>query len=330
MSLSSLKSNIFCIADEEKFKMHALEIFRYQAINNNVYKYFLESMAVKAELVRDLKDIPFLPVSTFKNEKVIANSGTVQKVFQSSRTTGAHPSAHYITDLSLYEQSLLQCFELFYGDPKEYVILALLPSYLERKDSSLVYMVNCLMTSSSQPENKFYLDEEAELFSAIEKLLSQKKKFFLIGVSFALLRFAEKYYFTASGNNIIMETGGMKGREKEIVREELHGLLSRRFNTSSIHSEYGMTEMLSQAYAKSNGKFFSPPWMKVMVREMYDPLSYCKTGISGMVNVIDLANIDSCAFLATDDLGRLNDDGSFEILGRADYSDIRGCNLMVG
>jgi phenylacetate-coenzyme A ligase PaaK-like adenylate-forming protein len=323
-----VSSGIFDIDSDAQFEQACLRVFRHQATNNSTYREFIELLGRSPEQVQELRDIPFLPIEFFKTRSVLTSSREVQMTFTSSGTTGSVPSRHLITDLSLYERSFTKGFELFYGSPEDYTILALLPSYLERGGSSLVYMAKSLIDSSHSELSGFYLDELGDLAERLEELDDSGKTVLLLGVSYALLDLARIRHF-ALKNTIVMETGGMKGRRKEMVREELHDELKRGFGVSVVHSEYGMTELLSQAYSKGNGLFHCPPWMNVMIRDAEDPLSYLEPGKSGGVNVIDLANLNSCSFIATQDLGRVHQSGGFEVMGRFDQSDIRGCNLMV-
>lgn len=323
-----LIKKVFSLTSGRGFENVAMELFSYQSQKNPVYNAFISHLGINPGKVRSLQDIPSLPVSLFKTQKVLTSGETVKLVFRSSRTTSAVPSCHYLTDISLYRNSLLKCFEHFYGDISQYSIFALLPSYAERDDSSLAWMASELISKSAHPESGFYLNNTENLVKNLEKRKPGDRRAIFLGVSFALLDLAEKHNLKLE-NTIIIETGGMKGRRKEIVREELHSLLKKGFGVKNIHSEYGMTEMLSQAYSRSGGKFKCPPWMKVMIRDPYDPFKYLPAGKGGGVNVIDLANIDSCAFLETSDLGRILPDGKFEINGRLDNSDIRGCNLLV-
>ncbi|MEP2279537.1 acyl transferase [Maribacter sp.] len=319
---------IFNIQTEEDFLTQALRIFKFQYDNNQVYQSFCSYLNTDPNTVHTLEQIPFLPIEFFKSKDVLSTKDTPQITFTSSGTTGSETSKHFVTDLGLYEQSYLKAFRHFYGDIKDYCVLALLPSYLERTGSSLIYMADDLIKKSNHPESGFFLNEYEQLHQLLLKLQKTNTKILIIGVSFALLEFTEKYNMSLP-NAIVMETGGMKGRRKEIVRQELHELLSKGFGVQKIHSEYGMTELLSQAYSKGNGVFDCPAWMKIMVRDTEDPLTYLNTGKSGGINVIDLANINSCSFIATQDLGKINQDDTFEIIGRFDNSDIRGCNLMV-
>ena len=309
------------------FETLALEVFGFQSVYNPVYKAYIEAMRVNPASVSSLKQIPFLPIRFFKSHTVQTTSFKPEAVFESSGTTGSINSRHLVKDLSIYQESFEKGFELFYGPAKNYCILGLLPSYLERNNSSLVLMVDKLIQLSEHPQSGFYLDEYEKLFELLHELEKKKQKVLLIGVTFALLDFAEKYALPLN-HTIIMETGGMKGRREEMIRQEVHDILIKAFDTEFIHSEYGMTEMLSQAYSKGNGIFNCPPWMKVLVRDEEDPLLIKEQG-SGVINVIDLANIYSCSFIATDDTAKINADGSFEVLGRIDGSDLRGCSLMV-
>ncbi|MBT8299088.1 MAG: acyl transferase [Maribacter sp.] len=321
-------SKIFEISSAQEFESLALDVFRFQIEKNAVYSLFCEHLGRTKNNTTTIKEIPFLPITFFKSKKIVTSKNKEQVIFSSSGTSGQTTSKHYVTNLALYEQSYLKSFETFYGDISSYCLMALLPSYLERGGSSLIYMVNDLIHKTNHGDSGFYLDEMDVLIQKLIKLDSQGMKVLLIGVSFALLDLAEKYQLNLK-NTILMETGGMKGRRKELIREELHAILKKGFGTQSIHSEYGMTELLSQAYSQGNGIFKNPPWMKVLIRDTEDPLSLQEYGKTGGINVIDLANINSCSFIATQDLGKSYKDGSFEILGRFDNSDIRGCNLMV-
>lgn len=319
---------IFSIQNEDDFNTKALEVFNYQYANNSVYKSFCDYLKKSPSNVHHVKAIPFLPIEFFKTKTITTNSSRHQTIFTSSGTTGQQISKHYVFDLSVYEASFLIAFERFYGTVSDYYILALLPSYLERKGSSLIYMVDSLIKKSEHPESGFYLNNYEDLRAMLLELQKSDKKILLIGVTFALLDLAEHIDFPLK-NTIIMETGGMKGRRKEMVRNELHAILKNSFKVDKIHSEYGMTELLSQAYSTGDGLFNCPPWMKILIRDTEDPLSLQKNGKTGGINVIDLANINSCSFIATQDLGKAYDDGSFEVLGRFDHADVRGCNLMV-
>jgi len=272
--------------------------------------------------------LPFLPVEFFKKHRISCYPEKYELEFTSSSTSGIIPGKHFIHKSEIYNQSILNGFTHFFGNPEKFNILALLPSYLDRKDASLVYMVSQLINKSSGSKNRFYLHDYKKLIDNIHSLRNSGREILLLGVTFALLDLAEQFPEDLS-DIIIMETGGMKGKRKEMVREEVHSILCKAFGVSKIHSEYGMTELLSQAYSKGNGLFKSPPWMKVLIRDMNDPLSFVSIQETGGINIIDLANLYSCAFIATQDLGKLHTDGSFEVLGRFDHSDIRGCNLMV-
>lgn len=308
--------------------MHALRVFEFQYHNNQVYRSFCSHLNVHPNQVKSLHQIPFLPIEFFKSKRVISSDNPSEITFTSSGTTGKEMSKHLVTDLKLYEQSYLTHFAQSYGNVADYCIVALLPSYLERSGSSLIYMVQDLIFKSKHPKSGFFLNNYTALYQLLQELQDSGVKTLVIGVSFALLEFTERYTISLK-NTIIMETGGMKGRRKELIRNELHQLLAKGFGVTEIHSEYGMTELLSQAYSKGNGVFHCPPWMRVLIRDTEDPLSYQKTGKTGGLNLIDLANVNSCAFIATQDLGKVHTDGSFEVLGRFDHSDIRGCNLMV-
>lgn len=311
-----------------------MAIFKYQATENEVYRRYIQSLKINIDTVTELEQIPFLPIEFFKTHKIITNYKQQipsSKLFASSGTTGIQ-SKHYISDISIYEKSYQKTFEYFYGNIQEYCILALLPSYLEREGSSLIYMIDDLIKKSKHPESSFYLHNYDELLLKLQQL--KKQKIILIGVTYALLDLAERLnslLIRADFNNlIIMETGGMKGKRNELVREELHKILCESFGLDIIHSEYGMTELLSQAYSKGNGIFNCPPWMKILIRDINDPFAILSNNKTGGINVIDLANINSCSFIATQDLGKSFPDNSFEVLGRFDNSDIRGCNLLVG
>lgn len=324
-----LQEKIFQISTKPEFEEIALEVFLFQYKNNSFYRSFVDLLGVSHKSVNDISKIPFLPIEFFKSESIILDNLKFQEIFLSSGTTGFSQSKHYVADLAIYENSFRKAFELFYGPVEDYCILALLPSYLEREGSSLIYMANDLIAKSSHKESGFYLNNLEQLAAKLKDLEKRGVKTLLIGVTYALLDLAESINFNLS-NTIIMETGGMKGKRKEMVREELHAQLCKSFGVSVIHSEYGMTELLSQAYSKGKGVFETPPWMKIMVRDTNDPLSIAKSNKAGGINVIDLANIYSCSFIATQDLGKINNEGFFEVLGRFDNSDVRGCNLLVG
>ena len=325
--MNNLKTKIFEIENAHDFENLSISIFKYQAKYNVVYKKYLQYLNIDICQIKKIKDIPFLPIDFFKTHKIITENQIIQTIFLSSGTTLNKRSSHFIVDENIYQKSFLTCFKNFYGNPEEFCFLALLPSYLENGDSSLVYMLNILIQKSKNKESGFYLNNLDELVKNLKKIQKSGKKIFLIGVSFALLDLAEKYDLDLS-NIIIMETGGMKGKRKELIRSDLHDFLKKKFHVEKIHSEYGMTELLSQAYSKENGIFKTPNWMKILIRDIYDPFSYLENGKTGGINIIDLANIYTCSFIETKDLGRLNLQGNFEILGRFDNSDIRGCNLL--
>ena len=323
-----LSDRIFEISNDEQFQELALEVFQYQAAENPVYKAYLNHLGILPGRVGTKEDIPFLPIEFFKKHRVVTGNLAHEVIFESSGTTGEDTSKHYICDLQLYHQSFTSTFRMYYGDPSRYCILALLPSYLERKHSSLVYMASELISLSGHPSSGFFLNEYKGLINQLEILEKARQPTLLFGVSFALLDLAENFPLELK-NTIAMETGGMKGRREEMTREELHERLCLGFKLGFIHSEYGMTELLSQAYSKKDGIFRTPPWMKILIRDPYDPLSMMSRDSSGGINIIDLANLYSCSFLATQDIGKIAPDGSFEVLGRFDNSDIRGCNLML-
>ncbi len=323
-----MTDKIFNIHSTEEFNQVALEVFKHQFKNNKVYRSFCDLLYIHPSDISKVEDIPFLPIQFFKSKKVIASLEQEQAVFTSSGTTGSTTSKHFVTDVNLYKESYLKGFDYFYGNIEDYTVLALLPNYLERTGSSLVFMVDDLIKKSKQSESGFYLNNLQELAKKLLELDAKGQKVLLIGVSFALLDLIDLHQFDLK-NTIVMETGGMKGRRKELVREELHKILKSGFGVDEIHSEYGMTELLSQGYSKGNGVFNTPPWMQVLTRDTEDALSINLHGKNGGINVIDLANYNSCSFIATQDLGKVYVDNSFEIIGRFDNSDIRGCNLMV-
>ena len=320
--------DIFSIKSSSQFNNLALSVFRLQAKHNKVYHKFLSFLNVDPDAVETVQEIPFLPIQFFKTNKVISNKNAVEQIFTSSGTTGNLTSKHFVTDVSIYQESYTKAFERFYGKIEDYTILALLPSYLEREGSSLIYMVADLIKRSKNKNSGFYLSNFSELRNVLIDLEKTNNKVLLFGVSFALLDLVEKISFNLK-NTIIMETGGMKGRRKELIRSELHELLKKGFGVNHIHSEYGMTELLSQAYSKGEGIFNSPPWMKVLIRDPENAMELLPHKRTGGINIIDLANINSCAFIATQDLGKTHVDGSFEVLGRFDHSDLRGCNLLI-
>lgn len=318
-------NTIFDISNDREFNEFADRIFSHQKKNNPIYGEFMKRLGRGFSSM----DYAFLPIEFFKTKNVKSFSKDPEVVFTSSGTGGEGTSRHFVKSLAMYKNSFEAGFQEFYKNPSEYTILALLPSYLEREGSSLIYMVDSLIRQSKKPDSGFYLHDLEKLADKLEQLDARGEKVLLIGVSFALLDLIEQHNFKLR-HVIVMETGGMKGRRKEITRQELHDALTIGFGVEQIHSEYGMTELLSQAYSKGGGRFFCPPWMKVFIREVNDPLRIAAPGKTGGINIIDLANEDSCAFIATQDLGRLHSDGSFEVLGRFDQADVRGCNLMVG
>ncbi len=322
------KFNVLKLHLSNEFEKMALEVFQFQAKNNMVYKEFLAHLHMDIYNVKKIDEIPFLPIQFFKSHKILSSNSVVQSVFLSSGTTGNEQSKHFVSDLGVYEESFTKGFEHFYGTVQDYTVLALLPSYLERNGSSLIYMVNDFIQKSKNEKSGFYLNNLDELANNLIELDKKEEKILLIGVSFALLDLVERHKFQLK-NTIVMETGGMKGRRKELIREELHQILCEGFGVENIHSEYGMTELLSQAYSKGNGIFECPPWMKILTRDTEDALTILEEGKSGGINIIDLANINSCSFIATQDLGKTYPNGTFEVLGRFDNSDIRGCNLML-
>ncbi len=334
--------DIFTISSQKQFVKIALKVFRFQYENNLVYREFCNFLKTDVQKVKSLDQIPFLPIQFFKSRKVVSNENLIQETFTSSGTTSPLApkggesdkklipitSKHYVTDISLYKESYRKGFYQFYGNIEDYVVLALLPSYLEREGSSLIYMVEDLIQMTNNPESGFYLHNHEELIEKLIRIDSSGKNIILIGVTYALLDLIESQKFQLK-NTIIMETGGMKGHRKEMIREELHYQLCKGFGVTAIHSEYGMTELLSQAYSLGNGIFECPSWMQILIRDPEDALTYVAEEKTGGINVIDLANVNSCSFIATQDLGKKYTNNSFEVLGRFDHSDIRGCNLMV-
>ncbi len=325
---AAIEKNIFSIKSETDFAALALEIFHFQYKRNEVYHKFVKELGVDTAAIKNYQEIPFLPIEFFKTHKVVCGNFEPEAVFQSSGTTGMVTSQHFVKDTRLYEQSLVRGFKLFFGNPEDFIFLALLPSYLERTGSSLVHMADLLIYLSRDEDSGFYLHDYDKLAAILAKLKKQQKKVILLGVTYALLDLAEQFPLDFP-ELILMETGGMKGKRREMVREELHSELRNAFGVKDIYSEYGMTELLSQAYSKGLGIFSVPPWMKILIRDINDPLSLVPVGKSGGINVIDLSNIHSCSFIATQDLGKLHTTSDFEVLGRFDNSDIRGCNLMI-
>ncbi len=327
------KNRLFA-ASAANFNELAVELFNYQYQSNGVYRQYCDVLKINTDAVDSLQKIPFLPISFFKTHKVTSGEFEGGTIFESSGTTGSVNSKHYVKDLDLYRESFTTCFEKFYGPPRDKCILGLLPSYLERKNSSLVMMVESLIAAGENPLSGFYLYDHEKLHRTLMHNELLKIPTLLIGVTYALLDFAEKYPMQLR-HTIVMETGGMKGRREEMTRQEVHAQLMESLGLSLVHSEYGMTELLSQAYSKGNGIFHCPGWMKVLLRDEDDPFKVSMApgnnsrSVTGVINIIDLANIYSCAFIATDDIGRLHANESFEVLGRIDNSDIRGCSLMA-
>ena len=330
---TDLEKRIFA-ASRYDFSALALEIFHFQYAHNAVYRKYCSAMQVDPEQVISIEKIPFLPISLFKTHDIVSTEFEPEAIFESSGTTAQIPSRHLVKDLNLYRKSFTNCFEHFYGPAAQKCILALLPAYLERKNSSLVLMADALIQQSKQPQSGFYLYDHEKLHRSILHNELLKIPTLLIGVTYALLDFAEQFPMQLR-HTIVMETGGMKGRREEMTRQEVHQILQQQLGLSLIHSEYGMTELLSQAYSKGDGIFHTAPWMQVLIRALDDPLYMTAADklpgdhINGAINIIDLANLYSCSFIATDDMGKLNKNGSFEVLGRADNSDVRGCSLMV-
>ena len=321
--------DIISIQTRKEFHKIAMKVYRYQYEHNPVYRQFCDLVRKTPTEVRSLDQVPYLPIEFFKSKEVLSSTAPIQTTFTSSGTTGSITSKHHVTDLNYYEESFRKGFSYFYGPIEDYVVLALLPSYLEREGSSLIYMADDFIKQSNHAESGFYLHNYQELIANLERLDREGKNVLLLGVTYALLDIIEQHQFELK-NTIIMETGGMKGKRKEMIREELHAILGQGFGVHKIHSEYGMTELLSQGYSLGDGIFQCPPWMDIVIRDSEDPFTRIESfGKTGGVNVIDLANINSCSFIATQDLGKKYEDGSFEILGRFDHSDIRGCNLMV-
>jgi phenylacetate-coenzyme A ligase PaaK-like adenylate-forming protein len=313
------------ISSQLDFKNKAITLFHEQFNKNFIYNQYCKLLKIKPNQVNELKHIPFIPIQFFKTHKIVCNNDKITHLFKSSGTGGSK-SINYVSDINLYVKSFSKCFENFYGPIKDYIFLGLLPSYLEQKNSSLVYMINYFIKESKYNESEFYLNDYKKLNKVLIKLRKENKRIILFGVSYALLDFIEKYPINIR-NLIVIETGGMKGRRIELTREELHSRLSKGFNVENIHSEYGMTELFSQAYSKQKGIFKNPPWMKTLIRDINNPFAVSNTG-RGAINVIDLANINTCAFIASDDIGEIFDDFSFKINGRLSESEIRGCNLM--
>ena len=320
--------DIISIQTTKEFHKTAMKVFRFQFQHNEVYQKYCLLLRKSPENVKHITEIPFLPIEFFKSKEVLSTIDPIQTTFTSSGTTGIITSKHHVTDLSFYEASFRSAFSKFYGNIEDYAVLALLPSYLEREGSSLIYMAKDFIEGSNHPDSGFYLHNYKELAQKLIQLDSDGQNVLLLGVTYALLDMIELQKFELK-NTIVMETGGMKGKRKEMIREELHTLLTDGFGVHKIHSEYGMTELLSQAYSFGDGVFECPPWMDILIRDTEDPLSLIETEKTGGINIIDLANINSCSFIATQDLGKKHPDFAFEVLGRFDNSDIRGCNLMI-
>ncbi len=321
-----MKNRIFNINSEQDFERLVLEIFDFQMQNNPIYSAYA-AIILKGEDPKNIYEIPFLPIEFFKTEQLICNGQKIEEIFLSSGTTGDQ-SRHLVSDLSIYQKSFTKSFELFYGEITDYCILSLLPNYRDREGSSLIYMVDELIRKSEHEKSGFYLNDYKGLSKTIANLEKKKQEIILIGVSYALLDLAENFPQILEYTTII-ETGGTKGKRKEFLKEELYKILKNSFSLQNIHSEYGMTELLSQSYSRGKGIFKSPPWKKVLIRDTNDPLSIIGEHKTGGINIIDLANIYSCPFIATQDLGKTYDDGSFSVLGRFDNSDLRGCNLLI-
>lgn len=324
----SMQERIFSIDNEETFNEVCLDVYHYQKANCSVYGRYIDLLGKGKTGISHYTQIPFLPIEFFKTQPILTERHQAEIIFTSSGTTGMVTSQHHVTDISWYEKSFRSCFQRFYGEVENMAVLALLPSYLERSGSSLIYMVDDLIERSQHPSSGYFLYNHADLFNTLNELKHSGTKTLLIGVTYALLDFCEQYQLDFP-DLMVMETGGMKGKRKEMIREELHSMLTAGFGVEKIHSEYGMTELLSQGYSFGNGIFQTPPWMKVVMRDTNDPLTLVEEGKTGAINVIDLANHYSCSFIATQDLGKLHEDDRFEILGRFDNSDIRGCNLLV-
>ena len=344
-------TNIFNIKTKEDFKQKCLETFRYQYNNIEVYKKFVDYLNINADEIKEIEEIPFLPIEMFKNHRILDKSKSTELYFQSSGTTQMNLSKHWISDEKLYQESIQKSFEQFIGKPEDYIFLGLLPSYLEKQNSSLIYMVDFLMKKSGKPENGYFLYNHQDLFELLNRLSTENKKVILFGVSFALLDFLDycqselvKESLELSKNITIIETGGMKGRKQEMTKDALLEIFHKGFGTDKIYSEYSMTELLSQAYSLGQNLYESPNWMRILIRNAEDPFSYVEHGRNGAINIIDLANRHSCSFIATQDLGKIVKDSEslrndqvankivptqFQVLGRIDHSDIRGCSLLV-
>ena len=347
--LQTMMQSIFQIKNEAEFQQKCLETFHYQYQNIEVYRKFVDFLKINPNEIQEVEKIPFLPIEMFKNHTILDQTKKTDLFFQSSGTTQMNLSKHWIADEKLYRESIEKSFEQFIGKPEDYTLLGLLPSYLEKQNSSLIYMVDFLMKKSGKPQNGYFLYNHQELFELLKKLSKENKKVILFGVSFALLDFldfAEKnhHIIESSDQLTIIETGGMKGRKEEMTKDELLRVLQKGFGTDKIYSEYSMTELLSQAYSLGQNIYDCPNWMRILIRNTEDPFSYLEAGRNGAINIIDLANRHSCSFIATQDLGKILTDfevphfvrkdkevlsKSFQVLGRIDHSDIRGCSLLV-
>jgi len=326
-----LRRQLFAIKNEADFLSASLSVFQYQYKHCLIYRKYVDMLGYDVNKIERLEQIPFLPIEFFKTHEVIAEGCVAQLKFRSSGTTSNQTSTHYIADKTLYEESFMKSFEHFVGKADEFAILGLLPSYLERTNSSIVYMVNELIKKSNNKDSGFYLHNLEEFAQKLQELSDKGQRTIVFGVGFALLDVAERYSFKLN-DVLVFETGGMKNRKKEITRDELHRKISLGFGIDTVYSEYGMTELLSQAYSMNGKSFLSPSWMKIVLRDMQDPLSILPytTNKRGGINVVDLANLYSCSFIATQDVGKYCQDGGIEVLGRFDYSEVRGCNLLVG
>ncbi|MCC5931074.1 MAG: acyl transferase [Cyclobacteriaceae bacterium] len=326
--LESLQTSLFSV-NINNFEERCISVFRHQAQNNIVYKEYLSHLGIHFGQVNHFEEIPFLPIGFFKSRIIKNGDWTEQKIFESSGTTFQTRSRHYVKDLNWYCKVSRYIFESFYGPLKEWTILALLPSYLERNNASLAYMTDYFIKQTKNENSGFYLYNYVDLLRVLKKLRKKNSSVLLLGVTFALLDFAEKFDGEDMSHVIFMETGGMKGKKEEITREQVHSLLKRQLNIKEVHSEYGMTELMSQAYARDGERFYGPSWFKICLRDVNDPFSKPVGQNYGGINIIDLANIHTCSFIETEDIGTFYTDGSFKVLGRLDHSDVRGCNLMV-
>lgn len=329
MNYSKFIERIFTIGSDGDFEGLALELFQYQAFNNKVYNSYLNLIHVDPNSVRTIEEIPFLPIGFFKSQEVKCGDWDPALVFYSSGTTGQEVSKHQIRSVAIYKESFLKGFEIAYGSPKDCILLCLLPTYEDNPHSSLIYMTDELIRLTEDPISGYYLDNNDKIIDGLSASIKSGKRVILFGVSYALMDLAGRAGLPDMKDVIVMETGGMKGKRQEMVKEELHLKLKEGFKIEQVHSEYGMTEMLSQAYSKGKGIFECPSWMRVSVRDVNDPLSCLEAGRTGGLNIIDLANVHSCSFIATQDLGKVYSNGTFELFGRFDYSDIRGCNLLI-